>query len=137
MSVLKSKRSVAASQFLENLKKLEQEVLTWCKSQGRKNNDYGLTDLFKSAEKAYVNAAFGNKVYLAREEDMKARKKYFDTAIHWLHTFNCELTALQVCFPISNTKMKRWMGYVYQAINQMEQIKKSDAARIRKQKSKR
>lgn len=42
MSVLKSKRSVSTSQFLDNMRKLEQEVLAWCKTQGRKNDDYGL-----------------------------------------------------------------------------------------------
>ena len=36
MSVLKSKRSVSTSQFLDNMRKLEQEVLAWCKTQGRK-----------------------------------------------------------------------------------------------------
>ena len=132
MSVLKSKRSLSSSQFLDSMQKLEIEVLAWCKSQGRKNNDYGLTDLFKSTEKAFVNGVYANKIFLKEENDAKNRKHYFNQSIYWLHTFNAELTALSVCFPISNTKLKRWSGYAYQAINQMESIKKSDEARVKK-----
>lgn len=132
MSVLKSKRSISHTQFLSNLQKLENEVLTWCKSQGDKNSNYGLTDLFNSTQKAFVSALQGNKIYLKTNEDAELRKKYFNLSIRWLHTFNAQLTAMMSCFPISNTKLKRWSSYAYQAINQIENIKKSDTARIKK-----
>lgn len=131
MSVLRSKRGLSSAQFLENLRLLEQEVLTWCKSQGRKNDDYGLTDLFKCVKQAYSNAVFGNQIFLKTAEEAAERKGYFDESIRNLHLFNAELTALSGCYNISNSKIKRWMEYVYKSITQMESIKKSDIKRIK------
>lgn len=132
MSVIKSKRSIASTQFLFNMQKLEQEVLTWCKSQGNKNAPYGLSTLFETTNKAFVSAYQANKTFLGNENDMEIRRNYFNIAIKNLHNFNVQLTALMSCYNISNTKIKRWMGYTYNAINQMESVKSSDAKRINK-----
>ena len=132
MSVIKSKRSIASTQFLFNLQKLEQEVLAWCKTQGNKNNDYGLSTIFKITNRAFIAAYQGNEINLKNEKDLELKKQAFDTSIKWLHTFNAELTVLMSCYDISNTKIKRWMGYVYKAINQMEKVKQSNEKYIKK-----
>lgn len=132
MSVVKSKRGLSSAQYLENLRLLEVEVLTWCKSQGRKNDSFGLTDLFGAAKNAYAAAVYGNMVYLKTEDDAAKRKEYFDKSIRWLRVFNSELTALAPCYLIPEKKIERWMGYVAQAIAQMESIKKSDKSRTKK-----
>lgn len=130
MSVVRSKRSLSSSQFLDSLKKLMEETLTWCKAQGRKNDDYGLADLFKTAQKAYTNAYYANKTFLAGDISLKERRAYFDKALKMLHDYNAQLVSVSVCFKLSNTKKKRWSGYAWQAINQITAIKKSDTNRI-------
>ena len=132
MSVVKSKQYIASTQFLSNLQKLEKEVLAWCKSQGNKNTSYGLSALFETTNKAFINAFQANKTYLKDEDSLLLRKQYLDNSIRWLHNFNAQLTALLSCYNISNTKIKRWMCYVHQAINQMESVKKSDSKRLKK-----
>lgn len=136
MSVIKSKRSVAKTQFLFNLQKLENEVLTWCKQQGYRSAQYGLTELFGFTNKAFSSAYYANKTFLKDEESLKIRTDYFNTSIKCLHLFNAKLTSLMSCYDISNTKIKRWMGYVYKAMNQMESVKKSDSKRISNKKEK-
>lgn len=132
MSVIKSKRSIASTQFLFNMQKLENEVLIWCKSQGNKNTPYGLSTLFEMTNKAFVAAYQANKTFLSNKNDLELRKTLFNTSIKYLHNFNAQLTALMGCYNISNTKIKRWMSYTYKAISQMEGVKSSDIKRIQK-----
>ena len=136
MSVIKSRRSIASTQFLFNLQKLEQEVLAWCKTQGNKNNDYGLSTIFKITNRAFITAYQGNEIKLKDEKDLELRKQAFNTSIRWLHTFNAELTVLMSCYNISNAKIKRWMGYVYKAITQMENVIQFNEKYIQKLKNK-
>ena len=139
ISVIKSKRSLASTQFLANLQKLENEVLAWCKTQGAKNAPYGLTDLFEASNNAFACAFAANKIYInasldqeTLQENINTRKELFDKSIKWCHAFNTKLTVLMSCYKISNTKIKRWMSYVYSAINQMNSVKKSDAKKLTK-----
>ena len=134
MSVVKNKRTIASTQFLTNLQKLQKEVLTWCKQQGNKNAPYGLTTLFTMADRAFIFAWQANKTYLKDEDSLLERKELFNKSIKHIHSFNAELTGLMFCYNISNEKLKRWSGYAYQAINQMESIKESDRKRIKKKK---
>ena len=134
MSVIKNKRSLSTTQFLTNLCLLMKEVRTWCESQGKRNDNYGLTDLFQACKNAYVCAVMANNQFPKDKESVAYRKIYFDKAVSWLHTFDCELTAMCACHPISNTKIKRWMKYVFVSRNQIEAIKKSDNKRINKKK---
>ena len=111
MSVVKSKQYIASTQFLSNLQKLEKEVLAWCKSQGNKNTSYGLSALFETTNKAFINAFQANKTYLKDEDSLLLRKQYLDNSIRWLHNFNAQLTALLSCYNISNTKIKGGDNY--------------------------
>lgn len=131
MSVVKSKRKTSSTQFLVNIQSLQKEVLAWCKSQGAKNAPYGLTNMFNAVNKAFINAYEANKIYL-KEDTYQQRKQLFDNSIRWLHVFNAELTALAECYNISNTKIKRWCGYSYNAINLIDGVKASDTKRIKK-----
>lgn len=131
MSVVKSKRKTSSTQFLVNIQSLQKEVLTWCKSQGAKNAPYGLTSMFNAVNKAFINAYEANKIYL-KEDTYQQRKQLFDNSIRWLHVFNAELTTLVECYNISNTKIKRWCGYSYNAINLIDGVKASDTKRIKK-----
>ena len=134
MSVLKNKRNLASVQFLTNLCLLMNEVRDWCQKQGRKNDNYGLTDLFQAAKNAYICAVQANNEFPKDIDAVAKRKIWFDKAIDWLHVFNCELTAMSVSFPISNTTIKRWMKYVYVSKHQIEGVKKSDVKRVNKSK---
>ena len=73
-----------------------------------------------------------NNEFPKNMDSVTYRKEWFDKSIGWLHVFNCELTAACTSFPISNTKIKRWMKYVYISKTQMESIKKSDIKRVKK-----
>lgn len=129
MSVLKSKRNIANTKFLVNIQNLQQEVLTWCKSQGNKNALYGLTELFTTVNRAFYLAYHANEIPLSAQT-IEARKKDFKESIRQLHSFNAQLTALMSCYNISNTKLKRWSGYVYHAIEQMDGVISSDKKRV-------
>lgn len=132
MSVIKNKRNLASVQYLTNLSLLMTEVREWCKAQSRKNDEYGLKDLFQATKNAYVCASMANSRYPKDFEAVAERKAWFDKSLAWLHAFNGELTSVCVSFPISNTKIKRWMKYVNVAIHQIEGIKKSDVKRVKK-----
>lgn len=129
MSVLKRYRSVSKAQFLTTLAKLLQEVEQWCKAQGQRNSVY-VIDLFNDVKKAFKEADIANLHPLKAPDDAQFRKRHFKAAIHALHEFNADLTCTALTHDISNTKLKRWSGYSYEAINLMEALIQSDARRV-------
>lgn len=137
MSVLKSKRDLAKTQFLENLRVIEDEVSKWCESQGRKHDNYGLADFAKMVRQAYLHAVLANTKYISFKEDVDFRKEHFDYAIGFLQMFNIELDRIQNSdrFHLSNTKVKRWMKLERETRNQIASIKKSDHNRRKNLKS--
>lgn len=130
MSVIKRKRKLAKTQFLTNIIKLKGEVRTWCKSQSPRYDSYGLADLYGFAEKAFNEAYMANERFPKTPQDAKYRRAHFKKAIDYLHAFNAKLTSLSTDFDISNTKLKNWSKYSYQAITQMDSVIASDARRV-------
>ena len=134
MSVIKSKRNLASSQFLIDLSAIESEVDNWCESQSRKHDNYGLVELSKMVRFANTHAILANQRYLKSTEDAEFRKKHFNFAISFLKLFNIRLTTIksQNKYNLSNTKVKRWMKLEKSARKQIESIKKTDTERIKK-----
>ena len=131
MSVLKNKRNLSHVQFLSNLASLMNEVRDWCKSQGTRNDNYGLVDLFQAAKNAYVFAVLANEIYPKDNASILLRRENFDKSLDWIHVFNSELTAIAVTnsMKLSNTKIKRWEKYAYLSKTQIDGVKKSDTKR--------
>lgn len=137
MSVLKSKRELAKTQFLENLRVIEDEVSAWCESQSRKHDNYGLADFANDIRQAHLHAVLANQKYISFKEDVDFRRGHFDYAIGYLQMFNIELDRIKKSnrFHLSNTKVKRWMDLERKTRNQIAAIKKSDSKRRKDLKS--
>lgn len=141
MSVVASLRKEAKSQFLENLRVLQNDVRKWCLSQSRKYDNYGLTSLYDDIHQAYKLALMANRRYISDDslaEDIMYRRGKFNEAVAYLISFNAEIGTIKSissgndCLQLSNNKVKKWMKLERQIRNQIKKILKSDSDRLRK-----
>lgn len=60
--VNQSRRKESAVQFLDNLSKLQSDVIAWCNKQNKRKDNYGLVDLYNIVKNAYVYAFMANDI---------------------------------------------------------------------------
>ena len=128
--ILKSKRQISKVQYLKNLFDLEKDVHKWCRNQPKRDDNYGLTDLFNYVSEAFKHGMLANNKYLCDEDSCKYRKEHFDEALGYIHLFNAQLTIIQPSYNIKFKKLLEWSDKADLAINQIEKIKKSDRERL-------
>ena len=94
ISVLASQRKVANVQFITTALNLQRDVHKWCLSQGRRNDNYGLTRLYQTVESVSVAVITLNSIYANTIEGIKQRLNLMREAEQNLHVFNAQLTAM-------------------------------------------
>lgn len=132
--VNQSRRKESVVQFLDNLSKLQSDVIAWCNKQNKRKDNYGLIDLYNTVKSAYVYAFMANDIFVKTKEQLDERTLYFDKSIKSLKAFGYELTSLinSKTFNIKDSRVGRWCHYANSASKQMSNIQKSDKRRFTK-----
>ena len=119
-------------QFLDNLSKLQSDVIAWCNKQNRRKDNYGLIDLYNTVKNAYVYAFTANNIYVKTKDQLYEKNSYFDKSIQSLKAFGYELTSLlnSKAFTIKDSRVGRWCQYANSSTRQMRSIQQSDVRRF-------
>ena len=132
ISVLASQRKVANVQFITTALNLQRDVQKWCLSQGRRNDNYGLTRLYQTAESVSVAVITLNSIYANTIEGVKQRLNLMREAEQNLHVFNAQLTAMYPLFNIKHKRAKRWSDWSNTESKLLAGVRRADMKRLNK-----
>ena len=104
----------------------------WCLSQGRRNDNYGLTRLYQTVESILVAVITLNSIYANTIEGIKQRLNLMREAEQNLHVFNAQLTAMYPLFNIKHKRAKRWSDWSNTESKLLAGVRRADMKRLNK-----
>lgn len=132
MSVIVAKRRPSEVQFLEDARKLEIYTFQRTIKMPKRYNHFK-TMLENFAINCYNKCKLANSVYIRDNESIEQRRKYFEDALNNMYLLNCQLdiaSELKLCENITDKQWAHWLGLVYNLIEQIKKIEKSDCERL-------
>lgn len=133
--VLANNRKIASVQFVTTAINLAKDVRSWCLSQGRRQDNYGLVQLYDSISRVMTNAIYLNDIYANSVENVTERLRLNLEAQRYLHEFNCLVTSLYPVCKLKHKRAKRWGDLANKEMRLLEGLYKADhnrLARLRK-----
>lgn len=136
MSVLSSKRSVSAVQFVDTARELEIYTLRHCVRFPKRYSFFITTEIARLAQSVYNNVKSANSVFPTNASEVQRRRDYLIVA-------NCDLQCLisQLDIaknlitqtannkPIESSVWQKWLDLIEQEAKLISAVKKSDKER--------
>ena len=128
--VLANNRKIASVQFVTTAINLAKDVRSWCLSQGRRQDNYGLVQLYDSISHVMTNTIHLNDIYANSVENVTERLRLNLEAQRYLHEFNCLVTSLYPVCKLKHKRAKRWGDLANKEMRLLEGLYKADRNRL-------
>lgn len=128
--VLANNRKIASVQFVTTAINLAKDVRSWCLSQGRRQDNYGLVQLYDSISRVVTDTIYLNNIYANSIDNVTERLRLNLEARRYLREFNCLVTALYPVCKLKHKRAKRWGDLSNQEARLLEGLYKADQNRL-------
>ena len=131
MSVVRSKRSNSAVEFIHTARELQIYTIQKCAGFPKRYTFYVSEHLAASATRIHEYVKMANSVFPTNQHEAQIRRDYLIRANAELYSLVSQIEIAQELFGIEYDKVKHWMDIVDREINLVKAVMRSDEARYK------